>query len=83
MGANKIAAVELKEANKNSGCTSHCGSEGKEPSVPEDEGLMPGPAQQIKDLALPQAAAWVTDVARVPRCCDCGVDRQLQLQCSP
>ena len=32
-------------------------------SIYEDEGLIPGLAQQVKDLVLPQAAAQVADVA--------------------
>ena len=32
-------------------------------SIYEDVGLIPGLVQWVKDLALPQAAAWVADVA--------------------
>ena len=47
--------------------------------IHEDEGLIPGPAQQVKDLVLPQAAAQVADVAQIWRGCGCGVGQQLQL----
>ena len=30
-------------------------------------------SQWVKDLALPQAAVKVTDVARIWCCCDCGI----------
>ena len=50
-------------------------------SVYENAGLIPGPAQWVKDLALLQAAAQVTDVARIP--CGCGVGWQLQLRFHP
>ena len=38
---------------------------------------MPGLAQLVKDLVLPQAAAWVTGVARI--WCGCGAGQQPQL----
>ena len=34
-------------------------------SVCEDEGLIPGLAQRVKDPALPQAIAQITDAARI------------------
>ena len=40
---------------------------------------MPGLAQWVKDLALPQAAVKVTEVAPIQRCCGCGVGQQLQV----
>ena len=46
-------------------------------SIPEEVGSMPGLAQRVKDLALPQAAAQIWP------CCGCGVGRQLQLQFDP
>jgi len=42
-------------------------------------GLIPGIAQGVKDLALPQAVVWVADMARIWHCCGSGVGRQLQL----
>lgn len=36
----------------------------------EDVGSMPGPTQWVKDQALPQAVAEVTDVAQI--LCPCG-----------
>ena len=39
---------------------------------------IPGLAQWVKDLALQRAVVYVTDEAQIPRCCGCGVGRQLQ-----
>ena len=42
-------------------------------SVCENVGSIPGLAQWVKGLALPQAAAEVTDAAGIWHCCGCGV----------
>ena len=46
--------------------------------IHEDAGSIPGLVRWVKALALSRAVAQVTDVAWIPCCCGCGVDRWLQ-----
>ena len=44
---------------------------------------IPGPAQWVKDPALPRAMVEVADAAQVWHCCGSGVGWRLQLQFDP
>ena len=46
----------------------------------EVSGLIPGHAQWVKDLALPQVAVKVPEAAQIWCCCGCGGGRGLQLR---
>ena len=42
--------------------------------------MIPGLAQWLKDLELPQAPVKVADVAQILHCCGVGINWQLQLR---
>ena len=46
-------------------------------STHEIAGLIPGPAQWVKDLALLCAEGQDADSAQIRRCCGCGLGQQL------
>ena len=45
----------------------------------EDDGMISGLAQQVKDLELPWAVVQVADTAQILCCCSSGIGQQLQL----
>ena len=52
-------------------------------SIREVVGLIPEPAQWVKDPALGWAVVWVADAPQILRCYGCGVRRQQQLRYNP
>ena len=52
-------------------------------SLREDVGSIPGLAQWVNYLVLPQAMTYVADVAQIWCCCSCSIGQQLQLRFNP
>ena len=55
----------------------------KPTSIHKDMSSIPDLAHWIKDLALLQAAAWITDVARIPCGCGCGIGSSCSSDSTP
>ena len=45
--------------------------------IPEDSGSIPGLTPWVKDLALPRAVVYATDLVWILCFCGCGIGRQL------
>ena len=78
----QIVFVQIKNPTIGS---SHRGSVVLNPtSVREDVGLIPGLSQWVKGSGMAMSCVvQVADAAWIPRCCGCGVGRQLQLRFEP
>ena len=75
-----LGLLEMKKKIR----SSHCASvETILTSIHEDASIIPGHAQWAKDLALPWAVVWVTDMAQIWCGYCCGIGAQPGNFCMP
>ena len=77
--------VRITTFRKSTNRSSHCGiAEMKPTIIHEEERLIPGFTQWVEHPALPWVVVKITDTARMPSCCGCGIGQHgLQLWFNP
>ena len=75
-GPNQVKRLQLWSSRHGSGETNLI-------SIHEDTGSISVLTQWVKDLALPCAVVYVTDMAQIWCHCGCWIGQQLQLQFDP